>query len=74
VGLSSAVGAAITNHRTLGAAEAKAMGGGGILLVLIAIVALLWPRLLTVPLAVLLLWVAAALFARAWRLRHGGER
>jgi predicted membrane protein len=44
----------------------------GILLVLAAL-AVIWPRLLTVPFAVLSSWVAAALIFRACRLRLTGH-
>ena len=71
VGLGSAVSAAITNHRALGPAEAKVMAAGGSLLVLLAAVAIAVPRAITLPLALLSLWVAATLLVRAWRLRTG---
>ncbi len=69
VGLSSAVTAAITNHRALGPAEAVAMAGGGVLLLMLAALAVWLPRLLTVPLAVLAVWIAVTLLVRAIRLR-----
>lgn len=70
VGLGSAVGAAITNRRALGPAESKVMAAGGGILVVMATVAVLWPRVLTVPIAVAALWVALTLLVRAWRLRR----
>jgi cardiolipin synthase len=63
-----AVGAALTGQRTLGPAEARVALGGGIVVVALAVAALLWPRLVTVPLAALGLWLGAALLLRAWRL------
>ncbi len=69
VGLSSAVGAAITNHRALGPAEAKVMAFGGGILLAIAAVAVAAPRLLTVPLALIAVWIGVTLLVRAWRLR-----
>lgn len=71
VGLGSTVGAMITNHRALGPAEAKVTAATGCLLLLLAAVAIVLPRLVTVPLAVLGLWVGLALLLRAWQLRGG---
>ncbi len=69
VGLGSTVTAAITNHRALGPAEAVVMTTGGALLLALAVLALVWPRLLTVPLALLAAWIATTLLVRAGRLR-----
>lgn len=69
VGLGSTVTAAITNHRALGPAEATVMAGGGVLLLLLAIVSIALPYVVTVPLAVLACWVAVTLLVRAGRLR-----
>jgi cardiolipin synthase len=69
----NAVGAAITNHRMLGPAEAKIMASAGTLLLGLAIVALLWPLVLTVPLATLSGWIAVALLVRAYKLRHSAS-
>ena len=67
------VAAAIGNRRILGPSEARIMfSAAGILLVLAAL-AVIWPRLLTVPFAVLSSWVAAALIFRACRLRLTGH-
>ncbi len=69
VGLGSAVGAAITNHRALGPAEAKVMAVGAGLLLAFAVTALAVPLLLTLPMAIVAAWVAVTLLVRAWRLR-----
>jgi cardiolipin synthase len=71
VGLGSAVGAAITNHRALGPAEAKVMAAGGLLLLGLAVLSLVYPRVVTLPLAVLAAWIATTLLIRAIRLRAG---
>ena len=73
VGLGSAVGAAITNHRALGPAEAKVMAVGGLLLLALSIVAVVYPLVVVFPLAALGLWVAATLLIRAIRLKAGRE-
>jgi len=68
IGIGSMIGAAITNHRVLGPAEARLTALAGLTLLLIAILAVLWPRVVVVPFAAMGVWVAAALFVRAWRL------
>jgi cardiolipin synthase len=60
-----AVGAALTGERTLGPAEARVAAGGGIVLVVLAAVAALWPRVIAVPAAAVALWLGAALLLRA---------
>jgi cardiolipin synthase len=71
IGVGSTVGAAITNRRVLGPAEARVMFMASGLLLLLSIVAVKWPRGVTFPLAFIGTWVAIALFIRAWKLRKG---
>ena len=73
VGISSAVGAALTNHRALGPAEARVMAAAAATLLALAAVAILIPRLLTVPVAIVAAWVGVTLLVRAWQLRTGAE-
>lgn len=68
-GLGSVVGAALINRRKLGPAEAKVMAAGGMLLLVAAALAVFYPRILTIPLALLACWVALTLLVRAFRLR-----
>jgi cardiolipin synthase len=68
IGIGSAVGAAITNRRALGPAEARMMAGAGVVLLLIAVLEALWPWLIAIPLAALAGWVAVALLVRALKL------
>ncbi|HEU0176142.1 MAG TPA: phospholipase D-like domain-containing protein, partial [Blastocatellia bacterium] len=68
------VGAAITNRRALGPAEARIMGSAGLLLLAASIIAVLWPRVVSLPLAVIGVWVAASAFIRAFHLRREGKR
>jgi cardiolipin synthase len=73
IGVGSAVGAAITNRRVLGPAEARLMAmAAGVLLALSA-VAVKWPRGITYPLAFVGTWVALALFIRAYKLNRGAR-
>ena len=62
------IGAAITNHRALGPAEARLTAVASLILLLAAALALLWPRVVVVPFAAIGIWIAIALFVRAWRL------
>ena len=73
LGIGSTVGAAITNRRALGPAEARVMAAAGGVLLIVAAVTILLPRLVTVPLALVTLWVAATLLVRAWQLRIKGR-
>lgn len=74
IGIGSAVGAAITNHRVLGPAEARVLAGAGLLLLAVAVVAALWPKVLTIPLSVMAGWVALSLLVRAYKLHRQGRR
>jgi cardiolipin synthase A/B len=71
IGVGSAVGAAITNRRVLGPAEARLMVMAGGFLLGLSIIAVKWPRGITYPLAFIGTWVALALFIRAYKLRRG---
>lgn len=68
--LGRTVGAAFSKERMLGATEAKIVGMLGLAAVALAGIALTWPRIVAVPFAVLAIWVAAGLLARAWALRR----
>lgn len=72
--LGHAAGAAITDRRVLGPAEARVVALAGLGLVAVAIIGVLWPRLLTIPLALFLLWAAVAMLARALELRRSRGR
>lgn len=73
VGIGNVVGAAITNHRILGPAEARMMWSVAAILVGLAVVGVLWPRVITVPLAVLGGWIGLSLAVRGWRLWRIGR-
>jgi cardiolipin synthase len=66
--LANTVGAAVTNHRTLGRAEGRILALSGVVLVILGVLAVLWPRAVASPLAVLALWVGLALVWRSGRL------
>lgn len=71
LGIGSTVGAAITNRRVLGPAEARIMVMAAGALLLLSAVAVKWPRGITYPLAFIGTWVSLALFIRAYKLRKG---
>ena len=66
--LANTVGAAVTNHRTLGRAEGRILSLAGVALVVLALLSVLWPRVVATPLAVLSVWVGLALMWRSFRL------
>jgi cardiolipin synthase len=66
--LGSAVGAAMTNHRVLGPAEARVLLMAGLALAGTAAVAFLFPWLLAVPVGVLAGWIGITLLVRSLRL------
>ncbi|MCE5232959.1 MAG: phospholipase D-like domain-containing protein [Mizugakiibacter sp.] len=68
------VGAALTDHRELGAAEAGPLLGAAALLCALAVVFALWPRVLAWPLTVLALWLAIGLAVRSRALRRRARR
>ncbi len=71
--LSNAVGAAFTNRRVLEPVEARIMLSSGLLALGLSLVGWFFPRGLAYPLVFLLLWIALALFYRAYRLKFHGE-
>jgi cardiolipin synthase len=74
IGIGSVVGVALTARRRLGAAEARLLGGASVLFSAIGIVAFFWPRVVAVPIAVLLIWIALSLFARAVQIHRTASR
>jgi cardiolipin synthase A/B len=73
ISVSNTIGAAITNRRVLGPAETKVMVLAGIALLVLAVVAVLWPLLLVVPLTLFSAWMAIALLIKAYRLRRAAR-
>ena len=70
VSVGSALGAALTNRRTLGAAESGLLARVSMGAIGFAIVAALWPRMVAWPLAVIGAWVGVAWLAKAHALRR----
>ncbi|MDQ6738281.1 MAG: phospholipase D-like domain-containing protein [Gemmatimonadota bacterium] len=70
--LGNTVTAAVTDHRVLGSSDARAIGVGGAILIALALVATLWPRVLAVPFALLSVWFGISLVIQAHRLERPG--
>jgi cardiolipin synthase len=68
--LEKVVEAAISSRRILGSSEARITLLSGAALIVLAVVAVLWPKIFTVPLALFFTWLAVALFMRSFRLKH----
>jgi cardiolipin synthase len=66
--IGSAVGAAMTDHRVLGPAEARVLVMAAMFLLTVAGLGLVWPWLLAVPFGVLAGWLGITLLVRAVRL------
>lgn len=65
--IGNAIGSALAARRVHGPAERRLLLQGGSVLAVVAVVALVWPRLVAWPLGVLFLWLATALLLRARR-------
>jgi cardiolipin synthase len=70
VSLGSAMGAAMTGRRVLGPAEARIMGAAGVALLVLAVLATIWPRVIAAPLAVIATWLGVILLFRARTLHR----
>ena len=66
VELGSVVGAAVA-QRSLAHVESRSLALAGGILLALAVVALVWPRLLALPVGLALAWLAVSLLLRAWR-------
>jgi cardiolipin synthase len=74
VSVGSALGAALTNRRALGATEAGLLFVVSAIVIVIGVVAALWPRVLAWPLAVICAWLGVAWTAKAIVLRRRAQR
>ncbi len=63
------VGAAISSRRTLEVGEWRMVLLGGLALLVLAVLWAVFPRILAVPVFVLLGWLGLSLLIKAWRLR-----
>lgn len=67
--IGNAIGSVLAARRVHQPTERALMGQGGAILAVLSIVGFLWPRVLAWPLALLFMWFALALIARAVRRR-----
>jgi cardiolipin synthase len=72
--MGSALSAALTNRRQLGPAEAGLLLRMGILVILVAVVAAIWPAVVAWPLAFILAWFGLTWLAKSAQLRRRGNR
>jgi cardiolipin synthase len=68
--IGNTVGAAITNHRVLGPAEAGIMAVVGLVILGFVALGLLWPLVVVLPLCVLGIWIAVSFLVRAFLLHR----
>jgi cardiolipin synthase len=71
--ISNTVGAAITNKRLLGPAEAKIMVLAGLPLLAFTGLILLWPKWVILPMALVSGWLALSFLVRAYKLHKKGD-
>jgi cardiolipin synthase A/B len=72
--IANTVSAALTERRVLGDNETGPLTGAASLLVLLAIIAFLWPATVAWPVGGLALWFALNTAIRVWRLRRRARR
>jgi cardiolipin synthase len=72
--MATTLGAALHNRRVLNDAETRPLLGGAAVLLVIAGIAVWWPRVLAWPLAALALWIAISLTVRWGRMQRQRKR
>jgi cardiolipin synthase len=72
--VSNTIGAMVTNQRKLEPAETRIMLAVATVLVIVAALVAIFPRLIAYPTAALATWVAGALFYRSYRLRRKAKQ
>ena len=72
--IGNAVGAAFTNRRVLGPVEARLMFTFGALLLILATIFALFPRVLAYPVVAVFVWIGIALLYRGFKLRRERKR
>jgi cardiolipin synthase len=72
--LGNVVGSVVKNQRILGPAGAKIMLGIGIFLLVIGTILVLWPKWVTIPMALVFGWMGGSLLINAFRLQRKKNR
>jgi len=70
----AAVGAAFTNRRVLGPAEANVLARVAVVLFVLAAVAIVWPRIVAFPIALVAAWLGVVMLLKARRLGRARRR
>jgi cardiolipin synthase len=73
IGFGSTLSATLTQHRPLGATEARVLLAGGLGLLLLALLLVLFPKVLAYPIGFVALWFGAGFLASAFKLRKTGR-
>ncbi|MFH0343515.1 MAG: hypothetical protein ACHBNF_15640 [Chromatiales bacterium] len=68
--IGNSVGAAMSDRRVLEPVETRIMTAAGLLLLGLAVLFALFPRLLAYPLIAIIVWLAAALLYRGYKLKR----
>jgi cardiolipin synthase len=68
--IGNAIGAAFTNRRTLGPVEARLAVTSGLVLLALAALFAVFPRVLAYPVVGLVAWIAGSLLYRGYRLHR----
>jgi cardiolipin synthase len=71
--VSRAVGAAVLNRRVIGPTEARTISWFAWLPLGVAVIAVLYPRVIAWPIAALLAFLTCSICLRAWRLRRAAK-
>jgi cardiolipin synthase A/B len=74
VRIGNAVGAAFTNRRVLEPVEARLLARGGVVLLMVAALFALCPRVLVYPLCLMCVWLGVALLYRSSTVHRAGKR
>ena len=74
VSLSSTLGAALTNRRSLGPAEGGLIAKTAIVALALAVIGVAWPEVIAWPAALLASWIGFAWLGRAWSLKRRGRQ
>jgi cardiolipin synthase len=74
VRIGNAVSAAFTNRRVLEPVETRLLASGGVVLLIVAALFALFPRVLVYPLCLLCVWLGVALLYRSSTLHRAGKR
>jgi cardiolipin synthase len=74
VRIGNVLGAALTNRRVIEPIETRLLAWTGLGLLVLAVLFVVFPRVLAYPAGVILAWLALALLYRSYRLHRGRDR